>query len=182
MGTWRSATPRGQFGAQAGGTIFTSSRPVSPTHWLRGTGFKKGTTLCQGPSSPRAALVTLMRGGGMGSVPQSPPPPWYQSQGPPHPGLSQTFVSSFTQPGTKATKIELAPHLHDPSPRSDEIYLHLHQAPTPGLQLQVGLYTQLRNSTLPLLPPPQPCQRLPLSSGALPSPWPWGDTPISFFP
>lgn len=122
---------------------------------------EKGTTLCQGPSGPRAALVTLV-GGGVGSVPQSPPPPWSQSQGPPHPGLSQTFVSSFTQPGTKATKIELAPHLHDPSPRSDEIYLHLHQPPTPGLQLQVGPYKQLRNSTLPLLPPPQSCRSLPL--------------------
>lgn len=162
MGTWRSATPRGQFGAQAGGTIFTSSRHVSPTHWLRGTGFRERDHPVPGTQRSPGRFGDPHGGGGVGSVPQSPPPPWSQSQGPPHPGLSQTFMSSFTQPGTKATKIELAPHLHDPSPRSDEIYLHLHQPPTPGLQLQVGPYKQLRNSTLPLLPPPQSCRSLPL--------------------
>lgn len=39
MGTWCSANPRGQFGAQAGGVIFTSTKHISPRHWLGGTGF-----------------------------------------------------------------------------------------------------------------------------------------------
>lgn len=41
MGTWCSANPRGQFGAQAGGMIFTSTRHVSPRRWLEGTGFRE---------------------------------------------------------------------------------------------------------------------------------------------
>lgn len=41
MGTWRSATPRGQFGAQAGSTIFTSNRHISSRHGLGGDGFRE---------------------------------------------------------------------------------------------------------------------------------------------
>lgn len=41
MGTCLSATPRGQFGAQAGGTIFTSNRHVSSRHRLGRDGFRE---------------------------------------------------------------------------------------------------------------------------------------------
>lgn len=52
MGTWSSATPRGQFGAQAGGMIFTSSRHTSPRHWLGGEGFRKRDHAVPGTQPP----------------------------------------------------------------------------------------------------------------------------------
>ena len=41
MGTWSSAAPRGQFGDQAGDTIFTSNRPISSRRRLGGDGFRE---------------------------------------------------------------------------------------------------------------------------------------------
>lgn len=105
MGTWRSATPRGRFGVQAGGMIFTSNRHVSPRHRLRGTGFRERDHPVPG-TQPRLGHSADPHEEGFSSVPQPPPPPppapRSQSQCPPFPPLGQTFLLSLTQPGMKA--------------------------------------------------------------------------------
>lgn len=90
MGTWCSATPRGQFGVQEGGMIFTSSRPVSPSHWLGGTGFRGRDRPVPGTQLSWAALeisqgrLWLQK------------PALSQSQRPPPPRLSQTSFYPLT--------------------------------------------------------------------------------------
>ena len=83
MGTWRSAAPRGQFGDQAGDTIFTSNRPINSRRRLGGDGRRKGPL-----SSPRATLGSLTR-----RALAACPSPCLGSQCPPHlppPSLAQS--------------------------------------------------------------------------------------------
>lgn len=110
MGTWRSATPRGRFGVQARGMIFTSNRHVSPRHWLRGTGFRERDYPVP-ETQPPLGHCGDPHEEGFGYAPQAPlpPPPASPPTGPslrasvpPPPRLSQTFLLSLTQPGIKA--------------------------------------------------------------------------------
>lgn len=127
MGTWRSAAPRGQFGDQAGDTIFTSNRPISSRCRLRRDGFRERTTQLPPGHFGRPTRRTLAACPNPHLVSQCPPHLHYfslaQSQQawppksnwplPSHPQpvlMQSTFISPETAPALyRGLHVHLAP-------------------------------------------------------------------------